>query len=193
MTGFTELRDQINRTTDLQEKELLQQQFEMMHQAADEESKAYEDLIRGEWDEFKDVAHKTVAELFDMLKAKEAAIQEMDEVIKMQDADLRKYEKRIESLKTQLAVYKEDMQNDAEKIAYEQMQASSWKAEYLKMVAERDELQSKSQCIRNLVEQRNLAENMLRKISVAAQKKFPTFGAALRFNDEVKEILRGNP
>ena len=52
MTGFTELRDQINRTADLQEKELLQQQFEMMHQVADEESKAYEDLIRGDWDEF---------------------------------------------------------------------------------------------------------------------------------------------
>ena len=51
---------------------------------------------------FKDVAHKTVAELFDMLKAKEAAIKEMDEVIKMQDADLRKYEKQIESLKEQL-------------------------------------------------------------------------------------------
>lgn len=51
---------------------------------------------------FKDVAHKTAAELFDMLKAKEAAIQEMDEVIKMQDADLRKYEKQIESLKEQL-------------------------------------------------------------------------------------------
>lgn len=48
---------------------------------------------------------------------KEAAIQEMDQVIKMQDADLRKYEKQIESLKTQLAVYKEDMQKDAEKIA----------------------------------------------------------------------------
>lgn len=46
-----------------------------------------------------------------------AAIQEMDEVIKLQDADLRKYEKQIESLKTQLAVYKEDMQKDAEKIA----------------------------------------------------------------------------
>lgn len=45
---------------------------------------------------FKDVAHKTVAELFDMLKAKEAAIKEMDEVIKMQDADLRKYEKQLE-------------------------------------------------------------------------------------------------
>ena len=51
---------------------------------------------------FKDVAHKTVAELFDMLKAKEAAIQEMDEVIKIQDTDLRKYEKQIESLKAQL-------------------------------------------------------------------------------------------
>lgn len=51
---------------------------------------------------FKDVAHKTVAELFDMLKAKEAAIQEMDEVIKLQDADLRKYEKQIEGLKEQL-------------------------------------------------------------------------------------------
>lgn len=31
-----------------------------------------------------------------------AAIQEMDEVIKLQDADLRKYEKQIESLKEQL-------------------------------------------------------------------------------------------
>lgn len=51
---------------------------------------------------FKDVAHKTVAELFDMLKAKEAAIQEMDEVIKLQGADLRKYEKQIEGLKEQL-------------------------------------------------------------------------------------------
>lgn len=52
--------------------------------------------------DFKDVAHKTVAELFDMLKAKEAAIQEMDEAIKMQDTDLRKYEKQIEGLKEQL-------------------------------------------------------------------------------------------
>lgn len=52
--------------------------------------------------EFKDIAHKTVAELFDMLKAKEAAIKEMDEVIKLQDADLRKYEKQIEGLKAQL-------------------------------------------------------------------------------------------
>lgn len=49
----------------------------------------------------KETVLKTVAELFDMVKAKEAAIKEMDEVIKMQDADLRKYEKRIESLKAQ--------------------------------------------------------------------------------------------
>ena len=49
MTGFTELRDQINKTTDLQEKELLQQQLEAMHRAADEESKLHEDLIHGDW------------------------------------------------------------------------------------------------------------------------------------------------
>ena len=49
MTGFTELRDQINKTTDLKEKELLLELFEMMLQAADEESKLHEDLIRGEW------------------------------------------------------------------------------------------------------------------------------------------------
>lgn len=49
MTGFTELKDQINKTTDLQEKELLQQQLEELHRAADEESKQFEDLIRGEW------------------------------------------------------------------------------------------------------------------------------------------------
>ncbi|WP_257226061.1 hypothetical protein [Acinetobacter sp. YH16038] len=50
----------------------------------------------------KETVLKTVAELFDMVKAKEAAIQEMDEVIKMQDADLRKCEKQIEGLKAQL-------------------------------------------------------------------------------------------
>ena len=49
MTGFTELRDQANRTTDLKEKELLLEQLEAMHRAADEESKLYEDLIRGDW------------------------------------------------------------------------------------------------------------------------------------------------
>lgn len=49
MTGFAELRDQINKTTDLKEKELLQQQFEAMYRAADEESKLHEDLIRGDW------------------------------------------------------------------------------------------------------------------------------------------------
>lgn len=62
---------------------------------------------------------------------------------------------------------------------------------YIEKKKEVEELQGKSRCIKSLVEQRNLAENMLRKISVAAQKKLPTFGAALRFNDEVKEILRG--
>lgn len=49
MTGFTELRDQANRTIDLQEKELLLEQLEAMHIAADEESKLHEDLIRGDW------------------------------------------------------------------------------------------------------------------------------------------------
>ena len=49
MTGFTELRDQANRTTDLQEKELLLEQLEAMHRVADEESKLHEDLIRGDW------------------------------------------------------------------------------------------------------------------------------------------------
>ena len=49
MTGFTELRDQANRATDLEEKELLLEQLEAMHRAADEESKEFEDLIRGEW------------------------------------------------------------------------------------------------------------------------------------------------
>lgn len=49
MTGFVELRDQANRATDLQEKELLLEQLEAMHRAADEESKLHEDLIRGDW------------------------------------------------------------------------------------------------------------------------------------------------
>ena len=49
MTGFAELRDQANRTTDLKERELLLEQLEAMHRAADEESKLHEDLIRGEW------------------------------------------------------------------------------------------------------------------------------------------------
>ena len=49
MTGFAELKDQINKTTDLQEKELLQQQFEAMQQKEEEESKLHEDLIRGDW------------------------------------------------------------------------------------------------------------------------------------------------
>ena len=52
MTGFAELKDQINKTTDLQEKELLQQQLEAMHRAAGEESKLHEDLIRGKWSDW---------------------------------------------------------------------------------------------------------------------------------------------
>ena len=49
MTGFKELIDQANQTTDLKEKELLLEQLEAMHRAADEESKLHEDLIRGDW------------------------------------------------------------------------------------------------------------------------------------------------
>lgn len=52
-----------------------------------------------------------------MWQHQQAIIDEHTEVIKLQDADLRKYEKQIESLKTQLSVYKEDMAKDAEKIA----------------------------------------------------------------------------
>lgn len=70
-------------------------------------------------------------------------------------------------------------------------QLNNMEACYIEKKKEVEGLQGKSRCIKSLVEQRNLAENMLRKISVAAQKKLPTFGAALRFNDEVKEILRG--
>ncbi|TCB79358.1 hypothetical protein E0H89_03645 [Acinetobacter sp. ANC 3781] len=83
---------------------------------------------------------------------------------------LAKKQEEIDSLKTQL---------------------NNMEACYIGVKKERDELQDKSQCIRNLVDQRNLAENMLRKISIVAQKKLPTFGTALRFNDEVREILRG--
>ena len=54
MTGFTELRDQANRATDLQEKELLLEQLEAMHRAADEESKKFEDLIRGDWSDWNE-------------------------------------------------------------------------------------------------------------------------------------------
>ena len=52
MTGFTELRDQANRATDLKEKELLLEQLEAVHRAADEESKLHEDLIRGDWSDW---------------------------------------------------------------------------------------------------------------------------------------------
>ena len=54
MTGFAELKDQINKTTDLKEKELLLEQFEAMHRAADEESKLHEDLIRGDWSDWNE-------------------------------------------------------------------------------------------------------------------------------------------
>ena len=37
------------KANDFQEKELLLEQLEAMHRAADEESKQFEDLIRGEW------------------------------------------------------------------------------------------------------------------------------------------------
>lgn len=50
MTGFTEIRDQISRATDLEQKEELQRQFEAMHCEADEESRLHEDLIRGDWE-----------------------------------------------------------------------------------------------------------------------------------------------
>lgn len=52
MTGFAELKDRINKTTDLKEKELLLEQLEAMHRAADEESKLHEDLIRGDWSDW---------------------------------------------------------------------------------------------------------------------------------------------
>ena len=57
------------------------------------------------------------SEDYKMWQHQQAIIDEHTEVIKLQDADLRKYEKQIESLKTQLAVYKEDIAKDAEKIA----------------------------------------------------------------------------
>ena len=49
MTGFAELRDQINRTADPKERELLQQRLDEMHSEADKKSKEFEDLIRGDW------------------------------------------------------------------------------------------------------------------------------------------------
>ena len=74
----------------------------------------------------KETVLKTVAELFDMVKAKEAAIQEMDEVIKLQDADLRKYEKRIESLREQM---------------------NNMEACYIQVKKERDELHAVLECV----------------------------------------------
>ncbi|GEM_PF-6336835 len=61
------------------------------------------DMCEKEGDRY---THKPTRNMHDAYLAgqqtKEAAIQEMDEVIKMQDADLRKYEKQIEGLKEQL-------------------------------------------------------------------------------------------
>ncbi len=61
------------------------------------------DMCEKEGDRY---THKPTRNMHDAYLAgqqsKEAAIQEMDEVIKLQDADLRKYEKQIEGLKEQL-------------------------------------------------------------------------------------------
>lgn len=61
------------------------------------------DMCEKEGDRY---THKPTRNMHDAYLAgqqtKEAAIQEMDEVIKLQDADLRKYEKQIESLRAQL-------------------------------------------------------------------------------------------
>ena len=54
MTGFAELRDQINRTTDPQERELLQLRLDEMHSEADKKSKEFEDLIRGDWSDWNE-------------------------------------------------------------------------------------------------------------------------------------------
>ena len=61
------------------------------------------DMCEKEGDRY---THKPTRNMHDAYLAgqqsKEAAIKEMDEVIKLQDTDLRKYEKQIESLKEQL-------------------------------------------------------------------------------------------
>jgi len=49
VNGYKEIVDQINHEKDLVMKEELRQQLEMMHQADDEKSRLFEDLIRGEW------------------------------------------------------------------------------------------------------------------------------------------------
>lgn len=101
----------------------------------------------------------------------------------------------IEKLENELSTTKQVLGNvidmEVAKVDNLKAQLNNMEACYIGKKKELEELQGKSRCIKSLVEQRNLAENMLRKISVAAQKKLPTFGAALRFNDEVKEILRG--
>lgn len=54
MTGFKETIDQINRTTDPKERELLQQRLDEMHSEADKKSKEFEDLIRGDWSDWNE-------------------------------------------------------------------------------------------------------------------------------------------
>lgn len=101
----------------------------------------------------------------------------------------------IDQLENELSTTKQVLGNvidmEVAKVDNLKAQLNNMEACYIEKKKQVEELQGKSRCIKSLVEQRNLAENMLRKISVAAQKKLPTFGAALRFNDEVKEILRG--
>ena len=74
-------------------------------------------------------------------KLKEAAIQEMDEVIKLQDADLRKYEKQIEGLKEQL---------------------NNMEACYIEKKKERDELHAVLKCVSEHFEMNDLDSCMPR-------------------------------
>ena len=84
--------------------------------------------------DFEDIAHKTVAELFDMLKEKQytadalieinhekqqeidnlkAEIKKLRNLVGQAGCDIDAHQEGINQLKTQLAVYKEDMQRDA--------------------------------------------------------------------------------
>lgn len=107
----------------------------------------------------------------------------------------QKQQAKIEKLENELSTTKQVLGNvidmEVAKVDNLKAQLNNMEACYIEKKKQVEGLQGKSRCIKSLVEQRNLAEKMLRKISVAAQKKLPTFGAALRFNDEVKEILRG--
>ena len=74
------------------------------------------DDLKAEIEKIESDVEIIVSNMGSVIEKKQAIIDEHTEVIKLQDADLRKYEKQIESLKAQLAVYKEDMAKDAEKI-----------------------------------------------------------------------------